>query len=145
MSFLFQAAQNPVMPTFLHFLRYWSLLASLASVFSLYFILIGDTVEEHLNGDQSRIGIKKIVAYSLMKHIEMDYEEYSCKESYEMYNEKRLHIGPEEKENVKFGSEQESWTHVRSTNLYISTVNLDLRLDPYHYIRIIGVVKGNHF
>lgn len=139
--FYFQTTRTLGMPTFLQLLRYWSLLASLAIIFSVYFIFINTPVEDHYDGNQYRINIKKIVAYSLSKQIEMESEEYFCKGTYRI---KKEELNPNiikshmiEEENI--------WIPIPKTNLYVSSVNLDRRLDPYHYIRIIGLVKGKNY
>lgn len=136
------------MPNLLHLLRYWTLLASLAIIFSVYFVIVDNSVEHHYNDDQySRISIKKIVAYSLLKQIEMESEEYNCNEQYRIQIRSDHLNGDNSKGNHKSRRdfEEDAWTHIEDTNLYISSVNIDKNLDPYHYIRIIGVVKGEIF
>lgn len=134
------------MPKLLHLLRYWTLLASLAIIFSVYFVVIENSVDEPYNGDQYRIAMKKIVAYSLLKQIEMESEEYNCNKQYSTsstYSERDDRSNGNRNGTRDFI--EDTWTHIEDTNLYVSSVNVDRRLDPYVYIRMIGVVKGNFF
>lgn len=107
-------------------------------------MVIDNSVKEHYNEGQYRISMKKIVAYSYLKQIEMESEEFKCNEQYKIDSADSLHDGSEEESKTTRNFEEDTWTHIENTNLYISSVNLDQRFDPYHYIRFIGVVKGKN-
>lgn len=38
-----------------------------------------------------------------------------------------------------------AWTNIDGSALYVLSVHMDRRLDPYHYVRIIGMIKGNYY
>ncbi|KAJ3625083.1 hypothetical protein MTP99_018651 [Tenebrio molitor] len=69
----------------------------------------------------------KIVAYSLLKQIEIESEEIKCG---------KISVGGEERRNEGL------WTNLGGSNLYIYSVYYDRRLYPYQYLRIIAMVKG---
>ncbi|KAH0810404.1 hypothetical protein GEV33_012386 [Tenebrio molitor] len=68
----------------------------------------------------------KIVAYSLLKQIEIESEEIKCG---------KISVGGEERRNEGL------WTNLGGSNLYIYSVYYDRRLYPYQYLRIIAMVK----
>lgn len=75
----------------------------------------------------------------------MDSEERRCDETYLITNNlwKRDVESKGNDEEIK-KSQEEYWKRVEDTDLYISSVHLDRRLDPYHYIRMIGAVEGKN-
>ncbi|XP_044759848.1 uncharacterized protein LOC123317399 [Coccinella septempunctata] len=72
--------------------------------------------------------VKNIVAYSLLKRIENESEEFSCGDDF------RFPKNFEERGGL--------WTKVGGTGLYVLSVHFDTRLSPYNFIRIIGMTKG---
>lgn len=119
--------------------RHWTIPAFLLTIFFVYFILISISLNQPLKKTPNYSGgIKTIVAYSLLKQIEIESEEYNCK----------LQLtGNNSTDNVNRTStiqpDGDDWIRIEDSNIFVSSVNLDERLDPYNYIRIIAVVKGN--
>ncbi|XP_045477235.1 uncharacterized protein LOC123682570 [Harmonia axyridis] len=74
--------------------------------------------------------VKNVVAYSLLKQIENDSEEFFCDGSFRF---------PRDSSGVGKGG---VWTKVDGTELYVLSVHFDTRLSPYHFVRIIGMTRG---
>lgn len=72
--------------------------------------------------------VKNIVAYSLLKRIENESEEFFCGGDFQV---PRMDVG---RYNL--------WTKVDGTEIYVLSVHFDTRLSPYNFIRIIGMTKG---
>lgn len=113
---------------------YWTILLIFFTGFMVYYNITTSMV---LN-TENKIGIvkepttivKKIVAYSLNKQMELEGQEYFCDKDFQNFNIS----------NIKYASG--FWNRVDGTELYVTSVTLDKRLEPYHYLRIIGVIKG---
>jgi len=88
-------------------------------------------VVEEAKKIKSSVSVKKIVSYSLRKRIELEGEEYFCK------NIRNVSVQP-----IVLSS---FWYKVLDAELYITSVTLDQRLKPFNYVRVVGAVKGKYY
>ncbi|KAK4874249.1 hypothetical protein RN001_013609 [Aquatica leii] len=109
-------------------LRYLTLIL-LLSAFLTFYITIPvitpiNTVNKHFN---PKSGIKEIIAYSLKKQIEIESEEVTCQEL---------------SKSEQLMEKQQLWSQVPNTELNVFNIYHDDRLKPFHYLRLIGMIKG---
>ncbi|XP_044252706.1 beta-1,4-galactosyltransferase galt-1-like [Tribolium madens] len=106
--------------------RWLSLGLSVVAVVFCCFEFLGNVEENRgLKSEKNR----KIVAFSLKKQIEIESEEVDCSGGV---------LIEEKSENL----ENEKWTQLDGTNIFIYSIYLDRRLEPHHYLRIMTMVKG---
>ncbi|XP_066258482.1 uncharacterized protein [Euwallacea similis] len=117
---------------------HWASILLVITVF-LFFYNITNPIE--LKGEEkvtagrgSSVTVKRIVAYSLKKQIELEGEEIICDEG---FGNIQVQIIIEE-------SPSGVWSKVEGSQVYLtSLVALDKRLEPFQYLRAVAVVKGN--
>lgn len=115
--------------------RFWTILPILSVFLTIYFTFLQTNINTLKSNRNlllfNNVGdVKKIVAFSLNKQIELDSEEVFCDKK--TINWRKI---------VKLINNN-VWTNVIDTNLYVYSVHFDRRLDPYHFLRIVGVVEG---
>lgn len=122
-------------------LRYVTFALTFSVILTIYLTILTVTEENYKNvtyrnGDK----VKSIVAYSLLKKLELEGEKIYCKNFLE-----NITI----REEVEFSKlnggrnvRKSTWVKIPETKFYAYSVHLDRRLDPYHYLRIIGMVEG---
>ncbi|XP_050302557.1 uncharacterized protein LOC126740526 [Anthonomus grandis grandis] len=107
----------------MHLRRCWSFLVCLVIVLMYY---RANNIVENQSEKPSTV-LKKIVAYSLRKQIEFDGHEFTCQNLTYKINH----------------SQSTFWNKVPNMEIFITSVYLDSRLEPYKYLRIIAANKAN--
>lgn len=110
--------------------RYITLVLTLSALLTLYFTLLVTVPVDQVNSENfnTKNRVKEVVAYSLRKQIEIESEEVSCEK---VVDEEDFIYG-------KGGF----WSEVPKTNLFVFNVYYDDRLEPFRYLRILGMIKG---
>lgn len=116
---------------------FWTILISLTTIAFVYLTFVNTSIEDKPKNVHGKV--KNIVAYSLLKKIEIESEHYACEErsSDDEINHSAIN-GSVERDN-----DENVWTNINGSSLYVLSVHTDRRLDPYHYVRIIGMIRGN--
>ncbi|KAJ8929863.1 hypothetical protein NQ314_017468 [Rhamnusium bicolor] len=131
---------------------YWTILISLTAIVFVSLTLINISLNQSIEKAKSYDStVKKIVAYSLLKQIEIESEEYICNGQFNLsennYKEIKgsVEVNNNRQKIVEWKDEDRdsTWAKIDNSNLYVSSVNMDKRLDPYHYVRIIGMIRDN--
>lgn len=129
---------------------FWTILISLTTVAFVYLTLINITIDQDLPKAKNFGGnVKNIVAYSLLKKIEIESEQYTCDEELTTgkINYSAINGSVEVDNNdtvVEWNDDGNAWTNIDGSGLHVLSVHMDRRLDPYHYVRIIGMIRGNY-
>lgn len=115
---------------------YWTVLIIVFIGLTVYFnistLLVVDEEKDFKPPVKSRaLPVKKIMAYSLKKQIELDGKEFVCEKKFS-------------KNSAISSNEATFWSKVVDMEVYVTSVTLDQRLEPYSYLRIVGVIKGEH-
>ncbi|CAG9767255.1 unnamed protein product [Ceutorhynchus assimilis] len=98
--------------------------------FTIFMIFYNTNSTPSIKNSETTL-VKKIVAYSLNKQIELDGEEFYC--------DKQFAIS----DNISYYKDGLFWKKIENEEVYVTSLTLDERLYPYRYLRIVGVVKGN--
>lgn len=107
---------------------HWTFFLIVCGIFMVYYNVTTFPMAVEERGKS--VTVKKIVSYSLRKRIELEGEEYFCQ------NLKNFSVQP-----IVLST---FWHKVSNTQLYITSVTLDKRLRPFHYVRVVGAVKGKY-
>lgn len=111
---------------------HWTFFLIVCGIFMVYYnVTTFPMVVEEAKKIKSSVSVKKIVSYSLRKRIELEGEEYFCK------NIRNVSVQP-----IVLSS---FWYKVLDAELYITSVTLDQRLKPFNYVRVVGAVKGKYY
>ncbi|XP_030756656.1 uncharacterized protein LOC115882603 [Sitophilus oryzae] len=110
---------------------YWTLFFVLTIfIFVYYNVFMVLDVSNRDATSSSGLSVTNIVAYSLKKRVELDSEEYFCDKIEKSVDESDGYSG-------------KSWRRIRDSEVYVYSVNMDRRLEPYIYLRIIAMIKGS--
>ncbi|KAF7282086.1 hypothetical protein GWI33_003270 [Rhynchophorus ferrugineus] len=114
---------------------YWTFLLLLSLFVFVYYnvstsVFWNASIKEEIS--PTGITVTKIVAYSLKKTLELDGEIYNCN---------KTNFDNIEDRSIQF--DDQGWKRIENSDVYVLSVNLDNRLKPYTYIRIISVIKGS--
>ncbi|XP_018561135.1 uncharacterized protein LOC108903440 [Anoplophora glabripennis] len=114
---------------------FWTILISLTTIAFVYLTIVNTAIEQEINKPKNlHRNVKHIVAYSLLKKIEIESEHYTCEE--------RLDDDEVNYSAINGSDEDYAWTNIDGSAVHVLSVHLDRRLEPYHYVRIIGMIKG---
>ncbi|KAL1489146.1 hypothetical protein ABEB36_014088 [Hypothenemus hampei] len=107
----------------------WSVIGIFVTILMVYYNCDNVKVRMNYNNSAGKVLVKKIVAYSFRKQLELEDEQYINCEKNETLNISQIVL------NRKF------WFSVE--DFFVNLVTLDNRLDPYKYLRILAVIKGD--
>lgn len=139
---------------YLSALRYVTFVLTFSVILTIYLtipLITDEDYHHHNNNNNNSKNIagktRKIVAYSLRKKLELEGERFNCQDDFWNVVEEREDVL--EKTEAKLRRDKDlfyamgnSWVKIPETHFYAYSAHLDRRLDPYRYLRIIGMVEG---
>lgn len=113
------------------FLRYLTVVLTIGALLTFYFLLLITVPVTQIIQDNvtQKSAVKEVIAYSLRKQIEIESEQVTCDNG---FNKSRNFLKYEKK----------LWTRVVDTDFFVFNVYYDDRLEPFRYIRLLGMIRG---